>query len=211
MKDLIILGVGEHAMEMAEIVERVNALRPTWRMLGYIASQRQSGLVNSRLNEYQVLGTPDIISSFPEAHFVPSVVFHDVLNLPPGRMVSLIDPTAYVPRTSHIGPGSVIYPHCFVGGHTSTGERLFMLSGGVLNHDNVIGNNVCVCAHATTAGYVSVEDGCYLGQACAIRQHLRIGRDSLIGMGAVVIRDVPPNSVMVGNPAHKLRDRSSIS
>jgi acetyltransferase-like isoleucine patch superfamily enzyme len=55
---------------------------------------------------------------------------------------------------------------------------------------------------------VWVEDGCYLGQACAIKQYLRIGRGSLIGMGSVVVRDVPPNSVMVGNPARKLRDRN---
>ena len=30
---------------------------------------------------------------------------------------------------------------------------------------------------------------------------------ALIGMGAVVIRDVPPNSIMVGNPARRLKDR----
>jgi acetyltransferase-like isoleucine patch superfamily enzyme len=39
---------------------------------------------------------------------------------------------------------------------------------------------------------------------------LRIGRDSLIGMGSVVVSNVPPNSVMVGNPAHKLRDRNPV-
>mgnify|MGYP001570233007 CR=1 FL=1 len=46
-----------------------------------------------------------------------------------------------------------------------------------------------------------------LGQGCAVRQHLRIGRNSMIGMGAVVIKDVPPNCVMAGNPARKLRDK----
>jgi acetyltransferase-like isoleucine patch superfamily enzyme len=39
-----------------------------------------------------------------------------------------------------------------------------------------------------------------------VRQNLRIGRDSLVGMGSVVIKDVPPSSVMAGNPARKLRD-----
>jgi len=52
-----------------------------------------------------------------------------------------------------------------------------------------------------------VEGGSYLGQACTIRQFVHIGKDCLIGMGSVVLADVPPNSVMVGNPARKLRDR----
>ena len=45
------------------------------------------------------------------------------------------------------------------------------------------------------------------GTGCTVRQYLRIGKDSFIGMGAVVVRDVPPNAVMAGNPARKLKDR----
>jgi acetyltransferase-like isoleucine patch superfamily enzyme len=57
------------------------------------------------------------------------------------------------------------------------------------------------------AGEIHVEADCYLGQSCTVRQKLRIGRGSMVGMGAVVIADVEPNSVMVGNPARKLRER----
>ena len=63
----------------------------------------------------------------------------------------------------------------------------------------------------TLAGAVHVEEGCYLGQTCSGRQHLRIGKGSLIGLGAVVIKDVPPNCVMVGNPARKLKDRKPVA
>jgi len=45
------------------------------------------------------------------------------------------------------------------------------------------------------------------GPGCAIRQDVRIGRGSLIGMGAVVVKDVVPDSVIIGNPGRKLRDR----
>ena len=56
----------------------------------------------------------------------------------------------------------------------------------------------------TLAGIVHVESGVYLGQSCTVRQCLRIGRNALIGMGAVVVKDVEAGSVMVGNPARAL-------
>ena len=39
-----------------------------------------------------------------------------------------------------------------------------------------------------------------------IRNGIKIGEDSIIGMGAVVLKDVEANSVMVGNPARFLRE-----
>jgi len=121
--------------------------------------------------------------------------------------VSLIHPSAVVSRTAHIGVGCVIYPHCYVGLNARINDFVFCLSGCIINHDDVIEERVIFASGVTLAGVVHVESDCYLGQGCQVRQHLRIGRNSLIGMGAVVVTDVPPNSVMVGNPARKLRER----
>lgn len=79
--------------------------------------------------------------------------------------------------------------------------------GTMIGHDVEIGPQCTVVAHAVICGYVVVEENAYLGAACVIRQRLRIGRDAMIGMGAVVIRDVPPNCVVVGNPARFLKYR----
>lgn len=72
----------------------------------------------------------------------------------------------------------------------------------------MIEDRVEITSGVNLAGYVHVEADCYLGQGCTCRQNIRIGRGSLIGMGSVVVKDVPPNSVMVGNPARKLRERA---
>ncbi len=82
-----------------------------------------------------------------------------------------------------------------------------MLSGCIINHDDVLEDNVVCASGVTLAGAVHVESGVYLGQSCTVRQFLRIGRNSLVGMGAVVVKDVPPDCVMAGNPAFKLRDK----
>jgi sugar O-acyltransferase (sialic acid O-acetyltransferase NeuD family) len=208
MRELIILGAGPHAQEMAAIVAQINALVPTWDMLGFLVPEGQADTVGAHLScGHSVLGTYADLSSYTHAH-VALEYGAEAPDLPWTRVVSLVAPTAFVAPTARIGVGCVIYPGSFVGHNAVLGDRVFVLSGAVINHDDVLEDGVTVCSNASLAGFVRVEAGSYLGQACTIRQYLRIGRGSLIGMGAVVVEDVAPNSVMAGNPARRLRDRS---
>jgi sugar O-acyltransferase (sialic acid O-acetyltransferase NeuD family) len=202
VRDLLILGVGVHAAEMAEIVER---LQPQWRLLGFLAQEGQP--FGEPLNGYPVLGTLDRLPEYPDAGLVPAFPWPRSLPVPRERLVSLIDPTVFVSRTAAIGAGCVLYPHCFVGLNARIGDGAFCLSGCQINHDTVLEEGVVLASGASVAGSVHIEADCYLGQACTVRQELRIGKGSLIGMGAVVVKDVPPNSVIVGNPGQRVRDR----
>lgn len=206
MKDLIILGTGVHAAEMVEIVHRVNADKKTWNLLGFLSHDKaQKG---RSFNQTPVLGSYGEREAFPGAFFIPSNKWDRSLSLPMDRVASLVDPTTFVSRTSQIGRGVVLYPHCFVGLQAHLGDFVFSLSHSVFNHDVVLEKGVIVTSGVTLAGGVHVEEGCYLGQGSTVREKLRIGKGSLIGMGAVVTKDVPPNSVMAGSPAKKLKDRS---
>ena len=208
MRDLIILGTGVHAQEMAEIVERVNRAGPPWRLLGYITADEKA--VGKELNGLRVLGTKERIADYPASFFVPDNSWRGALlaEVPRERYVSLVDPSVFVSRTAKLGVGCVFYPYCCVGLGARVGDFVFCLAGSVINHDDVIGDRCVFASGATLAGYVTVEEDCYLGQSCTVRQSLRVGRNSMVGMGAVVVRDVPPGCVMAGNPARKLKDRS---
>ncbi len=208
MRDLLILGVGVHALEMAEIVERINHAAPTWRLLGFLSPERGPG--DESLNGYPVLGTLDRLCEYPEARLALGYGWPAALPYPRERLVSIVDPTAFVSRTARMGAGCVIYPHCFIGLNAVLGDEIFCLGGSMINHDDVLEDRVALASGVNLAGSVHVEADCYLGQACAVRQYLRIGRGSLIGMGAVVLEDVPPNSVIVGNPGRRIRDRVTV-
>lgn len=86
-------------------------------------------------------------------------------------------------RPTHIGRGSKIDNCCH------------------LAHNVVIFEDVIVVAHAMLAGSVTVGSGAWIGPSAAILQRLTIGERALVGMGAVVIRDVPENVTVAGNPA----------
>jgi carbonic anhydrase/acetyltransferase-like protein (isoleucine patch superfamily) len=204
VRDLLILGTGVHAFEMAEIVERINRATPTWRLLGHLTPD--AGEVGQIPNGYQVLGTADQLGEWPDALLVPDNEWPSRSGLPVERLATIIDPSVFVSRTATIGAGCVLYPGCYVGLNARIGDLVFSLGGSTINHDDAIGRCTVLASGVTIAGSVTVGERCYLGQSCTIRQLLTVGAGSLIGMGSVVIRDVPPNSVMVGNPARRIRD-----
>ena len=52
---------------------------------------------------------------------------------------------------------------------------------------------------------VSIEDNCWIGQNAVILKGVTVGHDSIIGASAVVTNDVPPCSVVAGNPAKVIK------
>jgi len=207
MQDLLILGTGDHALEMVEIVDRINRVAPTWNLLGLITADRT--LVGQELNGSRVIGQPDDLAHYPNAGLVPSWAdMKSMGDLPLDHFISLVDPSTFISRTARVGRGCVFYPHCFVGLNAVVEDLVFCMTGSVINHDNRIGTFTALTTGVQLAGYVTIEPECYLGQSSTIRQYLKIGRHSLIGMGSVVVKDVPPESVMAGNPARWIRENT---
>jgi len=50
-------------------------------------------------------------------------------------------------------------------------------------------------------GKIEIEDNCYIGNDCIILPNVTIKQNSIVGARSVVTKDVPPNTVVVGNPA----------
>ena len=88
--------------------------------------------------------------------------------------------------------------------------------GSVFHPDAVIDNN-CIIRQGVTiggrSGYTQLprlEDSVDVGAHAQILGPIVLGHHSTIGAGAVVVKDVPPYAVVVGNPAHVIKYTNSI-
>ncbi len=73
----------------------------------------------------------------------------------------------------------------------------------------MIGTACHLCPGVKIAGRVTIESGAFVGIGATVIQHVRVGHDSVIGAGAVVLKDVPPMSTVVGLPAREVKSLSN--
>ncbi len=83
------------------------------------------------------------------------------------------------------------------GGVTRVGSHNLFMSYAHVAHDCVIGNNVILINGAQLAGHIIVEDDATVGAGCLLHQFVRIGRHAYLAAGTVLMKDVPPFSMVV--------------
>lgn len=86
-----------------------------------------------------------------------------------------------------------------VGHRVSFGHRVLVLTS---SHET--GSKARRAGEVTTAPVV-IEDGAWIGSGAIILPGVTLGAGSIVGAGSVVTRDIPPNSLAVGQPARVVR------
>jgi maltose O-acetyltransferase len=106
---------------------------------------------------------------------------------------------------SAIGLDALILGPVDIGADVIMGPRCIFLS----NRHDVTRHDVPV----NSQGYlpalpIVIEDDVFVGAGVTVLAGVRIGANSVVGAGSVVVKDVPPGSVVAGNPATVVRKRS---
>ena len=74
-------------------------------------------------------------------------------------------------------------------------------------HNNKIGKNVTITGCVNVSGSNVIDDNVWIAPNVSVKGWVHIGEEAVVGMGAVVVKDIPAHETWVGNPAHKLEKK----
>lgn len=108
---------------------------------------------------------------------------------------------AIVSQYSKIGEGTIVNQGAIVDNYAEIGVACFINIGAMVSHDAIVGDGVFIAPGANILGFVTIGNQCFIGANSTIIDHIKIGNNVVVAAGAVVIRDVPENVMVAGNPA----------
>lgn len=210
---LVIVGAGGFGRETAEAVRALNSIDGSWHLVGYLDDDAtRHGTV---IDGLPVLGGIAELEDMPDFSVVvttgrpdnymsrPQIVRNLAISIE--RYATIIHPAASVSSTSCVGAGSVVLAHAVLTAGVSVGAHVAVMPHVTLTHEDIVEDFATLASGVHLGGGVRVCQGAYLGAGALIRESCTVGRCSLVGMGAVVLRDVPACEVWVGVPARYSR------
>lgn len=212
LKDLYIIGAGGLGREVAWLVERINAERSTWNLKGFIDD---NALLHGAMQDtYPVAGGCDLLMNLSQDVWVVCAVGSAIIrrkiveklkNCLQIKFATLIDPSVLYSNRVIFGEG------CIICAGTIITVDAFIDNHVIINLDCTIGHDVCINDFVTiypsvnVSGNVIIGECAELGTGMQIIQGKVIGKESIVGAGAVVVRDIPEKCTAVGNPAKPIK------
>ena len=129
------------------------------------------------------------------------------------RFFDIVSNKATVYDENVIGEGPVLCANTVITSNATIGKHFHCNIFSYVAHDCVIGDYVTFAPRVCCNGRIVMGDFVYVGTGAVFKQGapgkpLSIGEGAVIGMGAVVTKDVPPHVTVVGNPARILEKRA---
>lgn len=208
-KPVLVYGASGHGKVVIDIIEQQGRCR----IAGLIDDN--PNLQGQTFCGYRVIGGFDQLEK--NAHkgyqFVIAIGDNRVRKRICNRLTSLgyyfavgVHPSAQVARDVSIGSGAVIMANVAVNPGTRVGAHVILNTGATVDHDCVIGDFVHISPGAHLGGGVEVKEMSWIGIGALVREHRKVGKNSVVGMGTVVVEDIPDNVVAFGVPGKIVRD-----
>ena len=203
-----IICLGAKYGHIIKIVKRIMEKDSTFELLGFIDNDKTKW--GKEFYSYTVFGGSNIIPELnsKEVRFCNLITMdcktrHNTTleMLKHGvKLGNIIDPSVDISMTQ-IGKGLYIQEGVNIQANVGIGNNSSIYVGSNIAHDTQIGESSFIAVNCSIAGCITIGKGVYVGTGASILPRLKIGDWSIIGAGAVVTKDVPPHSVVVGNPA----------
>lgn len=212
-KRILLFGGGNQVHYTIDIIEKENK----YEIAGIIDSVHPIG--TDRYG-YKVLGRQDNLINIIEEHKIDaglitigdnwsrSIVYNAIIKqMPSFEFINAIHPSVIIGKNVEIGFGVVMMAGVIVNPLAKIGNFTFFATGCQVEHDCIIEDYASVSAGSVMGGYVKIGKFSAITLGVTILDRLKIGENSVIGSGSLVLKDIPDNVLAHGNPINKVRAR----
>jgi len=212
---LVIVGASGHGLVVADIV-RCSA---RFEVVGFLDSGKPVGPGPAGL---PIFGSVEAAAELAKRHgftdCLVAVGHNDTRRrcverlaalMPELRFPAVVHPSAVVADGVVLGMGTVVMAGAVLNPGCVIGRHCILNTGCRLDHESRLGDFASLAPGVVTGGNVLIGEGAAIGLGASIIHGMSIGRETVIGAGAVVVKDIPANVVAMGVPARVTRKRQS--
>ena len=208
---LVIFGAGGLGREVLLLIQQLNEAQPTCQVRGFYDDRAPATPTVAGL---PYLGTSADLNAAPEPLAVAVAVGSSagraavVARLTSAQLSfpSLVHPgvALHARQRVALGEGCIIQQSCVLTCDITLGRFVLLNLGCTVGHDAGLGDFCSLMPHANVSGAAQLDPGVYLGTNATVIQGVRVGENTIVGAGAVAVRDLPANVTAVGVPARAI-------
>lgn len=204
--NIIVLGAGGHAKVIADII-----IKTKNKVIGFLDDNIQIGtqIINYQDKEIKVIGkisdSMQLLKENENLKFIIGIGNNNIrrklaenYKLP---YITLIHPSVNISIQTNIEAGSVIMANATINAGAKIGKQCIVNTGAVIEHDNVLEDYVHISPNVALGGTVKVGRCTHIGIGATVRNNINICENSIVGAGAVVVKNIEKEGTYIGIPA----------
>ncbi len=204
----MIVGAGGFGREVLDVLRAMDPEQSEFEFAGFVADDEPDAEVLARI-EAPWLGTPSQFLAAPTAtHYVVGIAAPRVRERLAKRFdaagleaATLIHPTVTFGCDVVLGAGTIMCAGSGVTTNIRVGRHVHIDRQVTVGHDTTIGDFVTLHPGTVVSGGVTIATCSLLGTTSCVLPGRSVGSDVVVGAGALVTRDVPDRTTVVGVPA----------
>ena len=201
-KKLIILGNGETA-ELAYLYFTNDS---EYEVAAFAVEKDY--ITESRLRGLDVAELEDIENNYPPKEYEAFVAvsstklntlrtrLYSKMKAKGYKFASYISSKAYIGYEVEIGENCFIMENNVIQTFSKIGNNVVLWSGNHIGHSSVVHDNCFISSHVVISGFCEIGENTFVGVNTSVANNIKIGDYCLIGLGCVIAKDVPDNTIM---------------
>ena len=207
MKNLVVVGGGGFAKEVIWLARDCG-----FNVVGVLDDAFVSAGVT--VSDVELLGKVEDWLQYQDCSFIVAIgsprtratVVEKMNALGKPDFATLIHPSVQMSSFVQIGRGTLICAGTILTVDIKLGSHVILNLNVTVGHESIIGDYVTVAPMVAVSGNVCLDEYTEVGTGASIKQGLKLHRGSMLGMGSVLTKEIPANTIFAGNPAKRLRE-----